>query len=65
MRPAVSSVAVVYEMQVKYLEAFCSSVIDISTYDNMHIEKEFTLLSLKGLSEVFFSRNFFSQFPLK
>lgn len=65
MCPATSSVAVAYEMQVKYLEVSRSLGIDILTYDNRHIDKEFTLLSLKGVSEVFFSRNFFSQLPLK
>jgi len=60
-----SSVAVAHETQAKYLEVSCSSVLDILTYDNRLIDKEFTLLSLKGISEVFFSRNFFSQFPLK
>lgn len=54
---AVSSVVLGYEMQVKYLEDSCSAVIDIL--------KEFTLLNLKGISDVSFSRNLFSQFPLK
>lgn len=51
------SVAVAYEMQVKYLEVCRSSVIDGL--------KEFTLLNLNGVSEVSFSGNLFSQFPLK
>lgn len=54
---AVSSVVLGYEMQVKYLGDSCSAIIDIL--------KEFTLLNLKGLSDVSFSRNLFSQFPLK
>lgn len=47
----------VAEMQMKYLEVSHSSVIDKL--------KEFTLLNLNGVSEVSFSRNLFSQFPLK
>lgn len=52
-----SAVAVAYEMHMKYLGNSCSAIIDIL--------KEFTLLNLKGISDVSFFRNLFSQFPLK